>query len=110
MKSIDKMPDKNEVNAAIRTLGMKLDNVHLCHDLVGKHGTALQKQLAELEHVLPGPEAVHLIRSINERANLFRITVNALINVRPERGKSSYFLKIIIVVLLLLQSGAWVET
>lgn len=87
LKLIDKTPDKNEVNAAIRALGMKLDNVHLCHDLVGKHGTALQKQLADLEHFHPGPEAAHLVRSINERANLFRITVNALINVSPERKK-----------------------
>lgn len=77
-------PDKSELNQAIHALGTKLENVRLCHELVAKHGTALQKQLTDLEEARHNQDAACLIRSISERANLFRITVNALISVSSE--------------------------
>ena len=53
-----------------------------------KHGAALQKSLADLE-ALHATDALHAdlpsrMKTVNERATLFRISSNAMINVsRP---------------------------
>ena len=74
-------PDKNELQNALRTLSAKLEDLSTCNDLITKHGAALQKALGELEQLDSPSDASTKIKSVNERATLFRITSNAMINV-----------------------------
>ncbi|XP_037775391.1 oxysterol-binding protein 1-like [Penaeus monodon] len=46
-----------------------------------KHGAALQKSLAELEALDNTQDLTAKIKTVNERATLFRISSNAMINV-----------------------------
>lgn len=73
--------DKNELQSILKTLNAKLEDLSTCNDLIIKHGTALQRSLSELESLETIPDAVNKIKSVNERATLFRITSNAMINV-----------------------------
>ncbi|ELT99009.1 hypothetical protein CAPTEDRAFT_179200 [Capitella teleta] len=73
-------PDKNELQNTIRTLSAKLEDLSTCNDLITKHGAALQKALGELEQIEAASEASAKFKSVNERATLFRITSNAMIN------------------------------
>lgn len=74
-------PDKNELQLLVRTLASKLEDLNTCNDLIAKHGSALQKTLSELEQVDDSVEAAGKLKAVNERATLFRITSNAMINV-----------------------------
>lgn len=73
--------EKNELQSILKTLNAKLEDLSTCNDLIIKHGTALQRSLSELESLETIPDAVNKIKSVNERATLFRITSNAMINV-----------------------------
>ena len=46
--------DKNELNNVVKLLGSKLEDLQTCHDLIVKHGLALQRSLGELE-ISPDP-------------------------------------------------------
>ncbi|GFS49316.1 oxysterol-binding protein 1 [Nephila pilipes] len=72
--------DKNELQSVLKTLNAKLEDLSTCNDLILKHGFALQRSLSEIENLDTVPDAVNKIRSVNERATLFRITSNAMIN------------------------------
>uniref|UniRef100_A0A8C8BWI2 Oxysterol-binding protein n=2 Tax=Oncorhynchus TaxID=8016 RepID=A0A8C8BWI2_ONCTS len=71
---------KNEVQSTLRTLGSKVEDLSTCNDLIAKHGSALQRSLSELEGVRLGGDTDGKIRQVTERATLFRITSNAMIN------------------------------
>ena len=77
----DTGPDKNELQNQLRTLGSKLEDLNTCNDLIIKHGAALQRSLSELEQLEAPTDAANQIKAVNERATLFRITSNAMINV-----------------------------
>lgn len=66
-----------ELNAVIRDLTGRLENLRTCYDLIAKHGTALQRSLTDLES---GDDLANKSKIVNERATLFRITSNAMIN------------------------------
>ncbi|XP_051994195.1 oxysterol-binding protein 1-like isoform X3 [Xyrauchen texanus] len=70
----------SEVQSTLRTLGSKVEDLSTCNDLIAKHGSALQRSLSELEGVRLGGETSEKIRQVTERATLFRITSNAMIN------------------------------
>lgn len=63
----------------------RLENLKTCYDLITKHGVALQRALTELE---TGDDLVSKNKIVNERATLFRISSNAMINVSYYNGKS----------------------
>ncbi|CAB1345016.1 unnamed protein product, partial [Coregonus sp. 'balchen'] len=69
-----------EVQSTLRTLGSKVDDLSTCNDLISKHGSALQRSLSELDSLRLTGEAGDKIRQVTERATLFRITSNAMIN------------------------------
>lgn len=69
-----------ELNAVIRDLTARLENLKTCYDLISKHGSALQRSLTELETGDEPPQNKSKIFS--ERATLFRISSNAMINVK----------------------------
>uniref|UniRef100_A0A8C9T3S6 Oxysterol-binding protein n=1 Tax=Scleropages formosus TaxID=113540 RepID=A0A8C9T3S6_SCLFO len=70
----------SEVQSTLRTLGSKVEDLSTCNDLIAKHGSALQRSLSELEGVRLGGDTGDKIRQVTERATLFRITSNAMIN------------------------------
>ncbi|XP_032420112.1 oxysterol-binding protein 1-like isoform X2 [Xiphophorus hellerii] len=70
----------SEVQSTLRILGSKVEDLTTCNDLIVKHGSALQRSLSELEGLQVGPDMGEKIRQVTERATLFRITSNAMIN------------------------------
>ncbi|XP_029289424.1 LOW QUALITY PROTEIN: oxysterol-binding protein 1-like [Cottoperca gobio] len=69
-----------EIQSTLRTLGSKVEDLNTCNDLIVKHGSALQRSLSELEGIRVGVEMGDKMRQVTERATLFRITSNAMIN------------------------------
>ncbi|XP_057178505.1 oxysterol-binding protein 2 isoform X2 [Triplophysa rosa] len=72
--------DHSEIQGTLKTLASKLDDLSTCNDLIAKHGAALQRSLSELEALRVPLEGGEKIKAVNERATLFRITSNAMIN------------------------------
>lgn len=77
-------PDRALTQGALKTLASKLDDLSTCNELIGKHGTALQRSLSELEDLRTATDGTDKLKTVNERATLFRITSNAMINVRTD--------------------------
>lgn len=73
--------DRSEIQGTLKVLVSKLDDLSTCNDLIAKHGAALQRSLSELEGLKIPLESGEKIKAVNERATLFRITSNAMINV-----------------------------
>ncbi|CAH1233259.1 OSBP [Branchiostoma lanceolatum] len=75
-------PDKNEIQNTLRILSAKLEDLNTCNDLIAKHGAALQRSLSELEMLDKenSTDVQSKVKAVNERATLFRITSNAMIN------------------------------
>ncbi|XP_052800519.1 oxysterol-binding protein 1-like [Mya arenaria] len=76
--------DKTDIQTTIKTLGSKMEDLNTCNDLIGKHGSALQRALSELEQLDGTPDVSSKVKVINERATMFRITSNAMINACAE--------------------------
>uniref|UniRef100_A0A3Q2Z9K9 Oxysterol-binding protein n=1 Tax=Hippocampus comes TaxID=109280 RepID=A0A3Q2Z9K9_HIPCM len=72
--------DRTEIQGTLKILVSKLDDLSTCNDLIAKHGAALQRSLSELEGLKVPVEGGEKIKAVNERATLFRITSNAMIN------------------------------
>ncbi|XP_062334509.1 oxysterol-binding protein 2 [Osmerus eperlanus] len=72
--------DRNLTQGALNTLASKLDDLNTCNELIGKHGAALQRSLSELEDLRGHSDGTDKLKTVNERATLFRITSNAMIN------------------------------
>uniref|UniRef100_A0A8C1VYS8 Oxysterol-binding protein n=1 Tax=Cyprinus carpio TaxID=7962 RepID=A0A8C1VYS8_CYPCA len=73
-------PDRALIQGALKTLASKLEDLNTCNELIGKHGAALQRSLSELEDLRAASDGVDKLKTVNERATLFRITSNAMIN------------------------------
>lgn len=73
--------DRALTQGVLKTLASKLDDLSTCNELIGKHGAALQRSLSELEELRGSAESTDKVKAVNERATLFRITSNAMINV-----------------------------
>uniref|UniRef100_A0A8C5UVG5 Oxysterol-binding protein n=1 Tax=Microcebus murinus TaxID=30608 RepID=A0A8C5UVG5_MICMU len=72
--------DKSELHQTLKNLSLKLDDLGTCNDLIAKHGAALQRSLNELDGLKIPPDSGEKLKAVNERATLFRITSNAMIN------------------------------
>uniref|UniRef100_A0A3Q0T2D6 Oxysterol-binding protein n=1 Tax=Amphilophus citrinellus TaxID=61819 RepID=A0A3Q0T2D6_AMPCI len=73
-----RIPEK--IQSTLRTLNSKVEDLATCNDLIAKHGSALQRSLSELEGLRVGVDMGDKIKQVTERATLFRITSNAMIN------------------------------
>uniref|UniRef100_A0A3Q4AZN9 Oxysterol-binding protein n=1 Tax=Mola mola TaxID=94237 RepID=A0A3Q4AZN9_MOLML len=73
--------DRAITQGVLKTLAGKLDDLSTCNELIGKHGAALQRSLGELEELRGSTDSTDKVKAVNERATLFRITSNAMINV-----------------------------
>lgn len=78
--------DKSDLHHTLKTLSLKLDDLSTCNDLIAKHGAALQRSLNELDSLKIPSESGEKLKVVNERATLFRITSNAMINVSVPGG------------------------
>ena len=80
-----------------RSMSTKLEDLRTCNDLIVKHGHALQRSVTDLEtatsgsgdkkSVAPAPDLSDIqskVKILNERATLFKITSNAMINACSE--------------------------
>ncbi len=76
--------DKVELQTVMKTLSNKLEDLQTCSDLIAKQCAALQRALGEAESAASdNPQDVMTkMKSVNERATLFRITSSAMVNVR----------------------------
>lgn len=71
-----------EWSTIVRELQGKLQDLQTCSDLIAKHGNALQRALSELESNAEQNSDETKSKAVSERATLFRIASNAMINVR----------------------------
>ena len=79
-------------------MSTKLEDLRTCNDLIVKHGNALQRSVTDLETATSGsgtagdkdkksPDVGDIqarVKILNERATLFKITSNAMINACSE--------------------------
>jgi len=74
--------DKVELQTVMKTLSNKLEDLQTCSDLIAKQCAALQRALGEAESAASdNPQDVMTkMKSVNERATLFRITSSAMVN------------------------------
>lgn len=79
--------DRALTQGVLKTLASKLDDLSTCNELIGKHGAALQRSLSELEELRGSADSADKVKAVNERATLFRITSNAMINVSSHTAK-----------------------
>lgn len=66
--------DRVEITAISKTFDVKLEDLKMCMDLINRHYQALQRTLADLEQIDKTETTINTIKSVNERATLFRIT------------------------------------
>lgn len=67
---------------SVKDLSQRLENLQACNDLLIKRGTMLQRILNELEALEPpSVELAAKIKTVSERATLFRIAAGAMVNV-----------------------------
>ncbi|KAL0119235.1 hypothetical protein PUN28_009669 [Cardiocondyla obscurior] len=70
-----------ETASVIKDLTRRLDDLQACNDLMLKQGSALQRALTDLEMLEPPSfELAAKFKIVSERATLFRIAANAMIN------------------------------
>lgn len=77
-------PDKLDIQTTLKSLASKMEDLNTCNDLIGKHGNGLQRALSEVEQLESGMDVSSKVKVINERATMFRITSNAMINACSE--------------------------
>lgn len=94
-KNVLSVPSQ-QLNAAISELSLKLENLRTCNDLISKNGRLLQSALAELEN---GDDLASKTKLVTERATLFRISSNAMINVSVLPRRELYAFKCLELVL-----------
>lgn len=78
---IREQPEKFELSSHLRALTTKLSELNTCNELIAKHGNSVQRALGELEQLDNPSEVIAKIKSVNERATVFRITTTAMLKV-----------------------------
>ena len=66
--------ERAELAAMSKTFDAKFDDLKMCMDLISRHYQALHRTLGDLEQIDKSEATVNIIKSVNERATLFRIT------------------------------------
>ena len=76
--------DRAELASISKTFDAKLDDLKMCMDLINRHYQALHRTLVDLEQIDKTESTIATIKSVNERATLFRITSTAMLNACQE--------------------------
>jgi hypothetical protein len=66
--------ERAEIATMTKTFDSKLEDLKMCMDLINRHYQALHRTLADLEQIDKTDATINTIKSVNERATLFRIT------------------------------------
>ncbi|CAF4429055.1 unnamed protein product [Rotaria sp. Silwood2] len=83
-KTLTNTNERAELITMNKTFDSKLDDLKMCMDLINRHYQALYRTLADLEQIDKTEATVNIIKSVNERATLFRITSTAMLNACQE--------------------------
>ena len=73
-KQSPKSAERTELATMNKMFDAKLDDLKMCMDLINRHYQALHRTLADLEQLDKSEGTINTIKSVNERATLFRIT------------------------------------
>jgi hypothetical protein len=76
--------ERAELAAMNKAFDTKLDDLKMCMDLINRHYQALHRTLTDLEQIDKSEATINTIKSVNERATLFRITSTAMLNACQE--------------------------
>ncbi|XP_053983794.1 oxysterol-binding protein 1 isoform X2 [Hylaeus volcanicus] len=77
----DNDSQKPEQVSVIKDLSQHLEDLQACNDLINSKGIMLQRALNDLESLEPpSPELAAKIKTVSERATLFRIAAGAMVN------------------------------
>ncbi|XP_029648879.1 oxysterol-binding protein 1 isoform X4 [Octopus sinensis] len=76
----ENQPDKTELVNTVNALNARFGDLSTCYDLIVKQGAAFQRALNEHEQIDSAADSTSKIKAINERATLFRIASNAMLN------------------------------
>ncbi|CAF1015690.1 unnamed protein product [Adineta steineri] len=76
--------ERAELTTMNKAFDSKLDDLKMCMDLINRHYQALYRTLGDLEQLDKTEATVNIIKSVNERATLFRITSTAMLNACQE--------------------------
>ncbi|CAF0862198.1 unnamed protein product [Adineta steineri] len=76
--------ERTELASMNKTFDAKLEDLKMCMDLINRHYQALHRTLADLEQIDKSETTINTIKSVNERATLFRITSTAMLNACQE--------------------------
>ena len=66
--------ERAELATMNKTFDAKLDDLKMCMDLINRHYQALHRTLGDLEQMDKSETTANTLKSVNERATLFRIT------------------------------------
>lgn len=66
--------ERAELATMNKTFDSKLDDLKMCMDLINRHYQALHRTLGDLEQMDKSETTASILKSVNERATLFRIT------------------------------------
>jgi hypothetical protein len=66
--------ERAELATLNKTFDAKLDDLKMCMDLINRHYQALHRTLGDLEQIDKSDATINVIKNVNERATLFRIT------------------------------------
>jgi ACT domain-containing protein len=66
--------ERAEIATMNKNFDAKLEDLKMCMDLINRHYQALHRTLADLEQLDKSDATINTIKSVNERATLFRIT------------------------------------
>ena len=66
--------ERAELTTMNKAFDAKLEDLKMCMDLINRHYQALCRTLGDLEQLDKTEATVNAIKSVNERATLFRIT------------------------------------
>ncbi|UJR30663.1 hypothetical protein I4U23_018187 [Adineta vaga] len=83
-KTSPNITERDELTTMNKTFDAKLDDLNMCMDLINRHYQALCRTLVDLEQVDKTEATTNIIKSVNERATLFRITSTAMLNACQE--------------------------
>ncbi|CAF4690525.1 unnamed protein product [Rotaria sp. Silwood1] len=83
-KTLINTNERAELVTINKTFDVKLEDLKMCMDLINRHYQALYRTLADLEQIDKTEPTVNIIKSVNERATLFRITSTAMLNACQE--------------------------
>ncbi|CAF1226104.1 unnamed protein product [Adineta ricciae] len=76
--------ERAELTTMNKAFDAKLEDLKMCMDLINRHYQALCRTLGDLEQLDKTEATVNAIKSVNERATLFRITSTAMLNACQE--------------------------